>query len=156
MLRVAICVVGSLIAGAASAQLVSNNGKYDGTVTITQVAGPTCGNFASVRDSYPAVLRPRVQGSTSPESISAVIPRGALLLVAQGDGTLPGTNQQGQGSFIFDGTGGQSPAPATLNITYTPAVTTGSPVFISVSGQVQNFGVPGCRVTFKGGFVRRP
>jgi len=157
MFRTATFAAMILVAGTASAALTSNNPRFDGTLSVIGLKGPSCSQLAvAKKDSFQAVLRPRVPGTSSPDSLSIVLPRGAVLLEALGDGRFPGSNQPVKGSFIFDGLGGTTPAKTAISTQYTPATLAANTTEIFLGGAIRHFALPGCTVEIRGFFIKRP
>lgn len=130
--------------------------RYDGTIKIVALDGPTCPP-GQVGQVFPTAYRAKVTPSQIEEAISVEIPplRGAVFVVAVGGGgTLAGNHQQVNGTFILDAYRAALP-DGEFNLRFRPATITADTTDFTFKGTYQNFLVSGCLATIRGVFTKR-
>jgi hypothetical protein len=163
LLSTAFAALLPVVAGHAWAQVdTDNNPRFDGAFVVTALNGASCAAVAQVGDSYPVIYRVRSSGVGFQynEAATIFLDKGIIFLRANGDGNFRGTNQSASGEITYDSFSTVF-SGSVVNFTFTqvPAGTTVTPqtIQMDVSGTATNFaGVPGCTVTLRGAFTRRP
>jgi hypothetical protein len=133
---------------------------WDGTLFVTS-ATPQCQPLADVDGSLRAIYRPRLKGSDPKAAVIFHTNNLSHIYVVRAvtnTATMAGTGGDYCG-IDFDPGKGESSTwfGGKYNITVTPTTVTPQTVDVHVTGKVTKFGnIPGCTVTFRGAFLRRP
>jgi hypothetical protein len=152
----AAAMLGATIGSAQADGPFSGGPRYDGTIKILALTGPTCPP-GQVGQVFPATYRLKTK-PTAPigEGISLSISSasGAFYIAAEGDGTFKGVNQSASGIFILDAWHGPLP-DMVLNLKFNPSTVDETVTDFTFKGTVQNYTFTGCVATVRGTFTKR-
>jgi hypothetical protein len=145
----------ALVSAAHAAVTFPGGPRYDGTIKIVTLTGPSCPP-GLVGQVFTTAYRAKFTSNQIREAMSLSIPTyaGGAYIEANGDGTFKGTDQEVDGTYILDAFRHVIP-PGVVNLTYRPNTVTETTTEFTFRGTYVNFLVPSCTADIRGSFIKR-